>query len=164
MIAHPERVAASLGTIAGMREPRTLASLEALETEASAFVRSLRPKEDRATLVTLSGDLGAGKTSFTQAAAKALGVTDPVTSPTFVLAKSYQLPNGEAFRKLVHIDAYRLTEGKDLAPLAFEEAMQDKDALVMLEWPEMVVDGLPPADVAIALEALADDARAISYA
>lgn len=147
-----------------MREPRTLDSLEALETEAAAFARSLGPNEDHATLVTLSGNLGAGKTTFTQSVAKALGVTEPVTSPTFVLAKSYPLPEGAAFAKLVHIDAYRLEEGKDLAPLAFDGIMQDAGTLVMLEWPEMVADGLPKADVAITLESVSDTARTIFYA
>jgi tRNA threonylcarbamoyladenosine biosynthesis protein TsaE len=140
-----------------------LGSLEALETEAAAFARELRPEGERATLVTLSGDLGAGKTTFTQSVARAFGVTEPVTSPTFVLAKAYPLPDGNAFRKLVHVDAYRLEEGKDLASLAFAEAMEEKETLVMLEWPEMVADGLPQASVAIRLETVSDSARAISY-
>jgi tRNA threonylcarbamoyladenosine biosynthesis protein TsaE len=61
-----------------MRERRLLATLEALETEARAFVSELAPKEEGAMLVTLSGDLGAGKTTFTQAAAAALGVQEHV--------------------------------------------------------------------------------------
>lgn len=164
MIAHQERVAAALGTIPCMREPRTLDSLETLEAEAAAFARILKPSQGHATLVTLSGNLGAGKTTFTQAVAKALGVLEPVTSPTFVLAKPYPLPAGSAFSKLVHIDAYRLEGGKDLAPLAFEEMMADAGTLILLEWPEMVADGLPKADVSITLEPVSDTARTISYA
>ncbi|HET9641369.1 MAG TPA: tRNA (adenosine(37)-N6)-threonylcarbamoyltransferase complex ATPase subunit type 1 TsaE, partial [Candidatus Paceibacterota bacterium] len=61
------------------------------EEEAARFVRALRPNE-QATLVTLSGELGAGKTAFTKAAARALGITETVTSPTFVLEKIYLLP------------------------------------------------------------------------
>lgn len=146
-----------------MRPARSLDSLETLEAEAASFVEGLVPHGSRATLVTLSGDLGAGKTAFTQAAARALGVTESVTSPTFVLQKAYDLA-GQAFARLVHIDAYRLADGKELAPLAFAQTLSDRGTLVMLEWPEMVADGLPAADVAITLVAKADGSRTISYA
>jgi len=146
-----------------MRQARILESLEALETEARTFASDLVPHTEHATLVTLSGDLGAGKTTFTQSVAKELGVSEHVTSPTFVLAKSYALPNS-AFKKLVHIDAYRLTEGKDLVPLAFDEIMSDASTLVLLEWPEMVADKLPNTDIAITLSVLDINSRSISYA
>ena len=147
-----------------MRPAATVKDLEALSTEAEALVGSLLPKETGATLVTLSGDLGAGKTSFTQAVARALGVTEHVTSPTFVLAKSYALPEGLTFRELLHIDAYRLTEGKDLMPLGFFEAMEDTGTLVFLEWPEIVADTLPKPDVIVSLVANEDGSRTITYA
>ncbi len=146
-----------------MRQARILETLEALEAEARSFAAELMPHTEHATLVTLSGDLGAGKTTFTQSVAREFGVSEHVTSPTFVLAKSYTLPGG-AFKKLVHIDAYRLTEGKDLIPLAFDEVMSDVDTLVLLEWPEIVTDALPVADVAISLSVLDDNSRSISYA
>ena len=154
----------ALGTIMGMRLDRTIEDLAALENEAVAFVETLLPKEEGATLVTLSGELGAGKTAFTQAVARALGVAEHVTSPTFVLAKSYALPEGLAFTRLLHIDAYRLKGGKELGPVGLPEVMQDTGTLVLLEWPEMVADGLPEADVSISLEALPDGTRSISYA
>jgi len=146
-----------------MRPAQVVDSLEALEAVAVSFALSLLPKESGATLVTLSGDLGAGKTTFTQAVARALGVMDRVTSPTFVLQKSYNLENA-VFKKLVHIDAYRLESGKDLVPLTFADTLADASTLVMLEWPEMVVNGLPPVDVAVTLVAEADSSRSISYA
>lgn len=147
-----------------MRSGKTITGLEDLRAEAEGFAASLAPKPDAATLVTLSGELGAGKTAFTQAVARSLGVTDPVTSPTFVLAKSYELPEGNGFRRLVHIDAYRLTDGKELKALDFAHTMEDPHTLVLLEWPEMVADTLPAADVAIRLEALPDETRTLSYA
>lgn len=152
-----------LGTIWDMRPSRTIRDLEDLEVEAREFVSTLHPKQDSATLVTLSGNLGAGKTAFTQAVARTLGVTDAVTSPTFVLAKSYDL-SGSAFSKLVHIDAYRLKEGKDLRALDFAHTLKDTQTLVLLEWPEMVDDGLPKPDVAITLTVVSDTEREISYA
>ncbi len=143
---------------------KALPDLPAFLAEARAFASTLTRADGRATLVTLSGELGAGKTTFTQEVARTLGVTEPVTSPTFVLAKSYALPKAGAFSRLVHIDAYRLAEGKDLAPLAFDAVMEEPGTLVLLEWPEMVADGLPRADVALALTALPDGSRTISYA
>ncbi len=152
-----------LGTIRDMRPARTIQNLEDLEAEAREFVSVLHPKQDSATLVTLSGNLGAGKTAFTQAIARTLGVLEPVTSPTFVLAKSYDL-SGKEFSKLVHIDAYRLKEGKDLKALDFTHTLEDPETLVLLEWPEMVQDGLPHADVAITLTVRSDTERDIAYA
>lgn len=127
-------------------------SLEAFEAAAERFARTLTPKTTGATLVTLSGDLGAGKTQFTKIVAQTLGVTAIVTSPTFVIEKIYPLPEGGAFAQLVHIDAYRLTSGVELAPLELDRLGTDAKTLIMLEWPEQVRDaGLVP-DYAIRIE------------
>lgn len=143
---------------------KELHSLEDLATEAELLVSRLSPKQDAATLITLSGELGAGKTSFTQALAKILGVEDHVTSPTFVLEKIYALPEGKPFATLAHIDAYRLKSGIELGPLGFDALMQDPRTLIVLEWPEMVRDTLPQADVTITLSVQDDESRTISYA
>ncbi len=142
---------------------KTLHTLKEFEAEAQAFVRSLRSRASGATLVTLAGELGAGKTAFTKAAALALGVEDTVTSPTFVLEKIYGLPQTGFFRRLVHIDAYRLESGKDLAPLAFEESMKDTGNLIFLEWPERVEGALPPPAVKISIQPLSDNSRKLTY-
>lgn len=141
----------------------TLETLDALEAEAARFVTTLAPNEAGATLVTLSGELGAGKTAFTKAAAKALGVDEEITSPTFVLEKIYLLPPRAAFKKLVHIDAYRLESGKGLAALGFDELMRDPANVVFLEWPEQVADGLPQAGQRIMLVVRPDNTRLLSY-
>jgi tRNA threonylcarbamoyladenosine biosynthesis protein TsaE len=78
--------------------PFHLANLAELQKEAAQFSRSLAPSTWHATLVTLSGELGAGKTSFAQGIARGLGIKEPITSPTFVLEKIYELPAGKAFR------------------------------------------------------------------
>lgn len=137
--------------------------LEALEQEAHALLASRVPAE-HATLITLSGELGAGKTTFTQALARALGVTDTVTSPTFVLEKIYELPEDATFKRLVHIDAYRLTSGDDLGPLAFESLYSDPHTILVLEWPERVSSALPVADVALTLVPNPDGSRTLTYA
>jgi tRNA threonylcarbamoyladenosine biosynthesis protein TsaE len=137
-----------------------LASLEELQEEAARFARGLTPKDAGATLITLTGELGAGKTSFVQGIARALGVRDAVTSPTFVLEKIYSLPEG-AFKRLAHIDAYRLKGGNDLKALGYDEIMTDAETLVCLEWPELV--GVTSADHALTL-AVADAGRTLIYA
>lgn len=141
---------------------KTLHSLEELAAEAGSFAQTLKPGET-ATLVTLSGELGAGKTTFTQALARTLGVTEHVTSPTFVLEKVYEL-EGQKFKRLVHIDAYRLEGGSALTPLGWDDLIEDAENLIVLEWPERVEDALPTPAHAIGLEALPDNARLITYA
>jgi len=134
-----------------------------LSSHAAEFVRGLHPREGGATLVTLSGELGAGKTAFVKAAAKALGVAGELTSPTFVIQKNYPL-SGQAFSQLIHIDAYRLKSGAELAPLHFDETLKQADNLIMLEWPEMVQDALPGADAHITFAANQDGSRTLTYA
>lgn len=143
---------------------RTLHTLDELNEEAQALATRLAPKEDSATLLTLSGELGAGKTSFTQALASAYGIEEHITSPTFVLEKIYRLPEGKSFARLAHIDAYRLKGGVELGPLGFDDLMKDPQVLVVLEWPEMVADGLPNTDVAIQFVVLPDESRTMTYA
>lgn len=138
-----------------------LADLESLIHEAQAFARTLTPTAS-ATLVTLSGELGAGKTSFTQGVAQALGITEPVTSPTFVLERVYEL-TGQSFERLVHIDAYRLESGRALGALGFDELMQDAQNLVLLEWPERVQDALPPATHSLTLTVAPEGGRILRY-
>ncbi len=140
-------------------------SLEELQKEAQSFVQTLFPRESGATLVTLLGELGAGKTAFTKELARALGVTEVITSPTFVLEKIYALPAAvHGFTQLVHIDAYRLSQGSDLVPLGFDALMKDVQNLIVLEWPERVADGLPTSSRTLRLEAHIDGSRTISYA
>lgn len=149
------------GTITLMQ--KTIKTLEELAQEAAHFINTLMPKADGATLVTLSGELGAGKTAFTKEAAKSLGIEETITSPTFVLEKIYMLPTGAVFKRLIHIDAYRLEKGSDLVPLGFDELMKDASSLVFLEWPEKVSGALPVPAVQISLVVQPDNSRIISY-
>lgn len=142
---------------------KLVTTLGEFETEATAFVAALTPSEQGATLVTLSGELGAGKTAFTKTVAWALGIEEVVTSPTFVLEKIYRLPQGKPFTYFIHIDAYRLESGEDLVALGFDELIKDTEALIMLEWPEKVADALPTPSLQISLTAHPDGSRTISY-
>ncbi|MCI5773186.1 MAG: tRNA (adenosine(37)-N6)-threonylcarbamoyltransferase complex ATPase subunit type 1 TsaE [Erysipelotrichaceae bacterium] len=101
-------------------------------------------------LITLEGDLGAGKTTFTKAIAKALGVSKTISSPTFTILKSY-----EGKYKLHHIDAYRL-EGNS-QDLGFEELFDDD--ICIIEWAKFVEDYLPKERLEITIKRLEGDAR-----
>lgn len=142
---------------------RFLSELDVLTKEAKDFVLRLSPRDHGATLITLSGELGAGKTSFTQGMAQALGVSGAVTSPTFVLEKVYPL-HGGGFKNLIHIDAYRLTGGEELRALGFDELMGEASNLIVLEWPEKVADLLPAPIHRITLTVPESGGRLISYA
>lgn len=112
---------------------------------AAAVAGVLRPGD----VVSLSGELGAGKTCFVQGAARALGVTDRVTSPTFMLVKSYV---GDAL-PVVHGDVYRLDRVSDVEDLGDE--LLAPDAVTFLEWGDAVASFLP-AD-RLEVELLIDD-------
>lgn len=133
-------------------------NLETLQTIAEELVSRMKPTET-ATLITLSGELGAGKTTFSQMVGQALHVTENMVSPTFVLEKVYTLTDTNGFTKLIHIDAYRLKSGDELTALGFSELLQDPQNIILLEWPEKVVDALPPATVAITLAVHEDGTR-----
>lgn len=103
-------------------------------------------------IVALSGPLGAGKTTFTQILARELGIRESPQSPTFALLRSYRLPkpmNGVS--RLVHVDAYRIEEEKDLLPLDLEAELADKKSVLVLEWPENVAEWLKKKRAVITL-------------
>ncbi len=134
---------------------------EELQKEAATVARSLVPGE-KATVVALFGDLGAGKTTFTQAFAKTLGVAEGVTSPTFVIEKRYPLENGP-FKTLIHIDAYRLDDAEDLRKLGWEEDESDKNNLIVIEWADKIAELLPKNALRIDLAFLDEEKRLLSY-
>jgi tRNA threonylcarbamoyladenosine biosynthesis protein TsaE len=110
-----------------------------------AEVARSHSNENEALIVGLSGHLGAGKTAFIKLVAQELGVAETVTSPTFVLMKIYELtPNAKGrfanfpWKRLIHIDAYRLEQREELEALRWEDLMADKNNLIMIEWPENV--------------------------
>lgn len=105
---------------------------------------------DNHTLITLEGDLGAGKTTFTKALAKALGITKTISSPTFTILKSY-----EGKYRLHHIDAYRL-EGTN-QDLGFEELFDDD--ICVIEWAKFIEDFLPEERLEITIKRLDEDSR-----
>ncbi len=121
-----------------MEKVVTTNSAEETAALAAEFLDVLVPASDGATIVALQGDLGAGKTTFTQALARHLGVGDTVTSPTFVIEKVYDLPRREQFDRLIHIDSYRLNQEAELVHLGWPELISEPRNLIVIEWPENV--------------------------
>ncbi len=136
----------------------TTHSLEETEALAKSWLASLEAKADEAVVVGLYGNLGAGKTTFTQAVARELGITQAITSPTFVIEKIYETKHSQ-FKRLVHIDAYRLEKGEELTVLNFEELVSNKNNLIIIEWPENVKNVLPEDHIKIHCEFVDETTR-----
>lgn len=108
-------------------------------------------------VVSLTGDLGAGKTAFVQGAARALGVQEPVTSPTFVLVRQYR---GDV--PVHHVDVYRLDRVQEVLDLGFEDLL-DPSGVVFVEWGD-AIDTLLPDDHLRVEITTDDEARRLSFA
>lgn len=116
---------------------------------ANDFAASLTGGE----VVLLNGDLGAGKTTFTQFVFKALGVKDVVSSPTFAILKSYQ-----GKYKLHHFDTYRITE-EEAIEAGFDEIFEEKDSIIFVEWSENISGLLPSKTIQINIKYLNESER-----
>lgn len=113
----------------------------------------------KASVLLLEGDLGAGKTTFTQALAAYVGVNDPVNSPTFTLKKEYKASHS-AFTKVVHVDAYRFVEPKEAKVLKLEEDLKDAETIVVIEWPSKM--HFIQADMMLSFVVVDDDTREVT--
>ena len=139
-------------------------SLKETEKIAQDFADSLgRPQSEAASalVVGLFGDLGSGKTTFAQALGKTLGVREVMTSPTFVIEKRYDLDGRFGFKKLIHIDAYRLDSGKEILDLNFQDDLNDSGNLILIEWPERITEVLPKSLIRINFKFVNENEREI---
>jgi tRNA threonylcarbamoyladenosine biosynthesis protein TsaE len=115
-------------------------SLEETQALAREWILNMQKEYatlERALVVGLSGHLGAGKTAFTKAVGRELGITEEITSPTFVIMKVYP-SNHPHFTKLIHIDAYRMEEKAEMDVLKLGELRNDPGSIIIIEWPENV--------------------------
>lgn len=112
-------------------------SHSAEETRAlgRTFARTLRPGD----CVALSGPLGSGKTQFVIGVCEGLGATAHATSPTFTFINEYDAP----FGTVVHVDLYRIEKRSELFDLGIEEYFNER-CICLIEWPELIVELLPP--------------------
>lgn len=127
-----------------MRMTLTAHSPKETEALAAAIARRCRAGD----CIALSGDLGAGKTTFARGFIRALQAeAEEVVSPTFTLVQSYA--TGRGFT-VWHFDLYRLRDASDLLPIGFKEALES--GVTLVEWPEMAKHTLPPQALHVAME------------
>lgn len=123
---------------------------------AQKFAQTLQGGE----VVGLIGNLGAGKTIFAKGLAQGLGVKNIVNSPTFVIMKVYQTKKG-LIKNFCHIDAYRLTNEKDLEAIGVLDYFNDSSSITLIEWPERVKKILPQKTIFIKIKRLGEEKREI---
>ena len=122
------------------------------ESETIELAENIESEHFPNMVICLNGDLGSGKTIFTKAFAKALGIHESITSPTFNIIKEYT--DGEL--PLYHMDVYRL-DG-DIKELNIEDYF-DKGGVTIIEWAEMIADSLPEERLDIEIKITGEDSR-----
>ncbi|MCL6471468.1 MAG: tRNA (adenosine(37)-N6)-threonylcarbamoyltransferase complex ATPase subunit type 1 TsaE [Firmicutes bacterium] len=120
--------------------------------ETWELARKLAPTLSKGDLISLTGDLGAGKTVFTQGVAAGLGIVEPVTSPTFTIIKEYD----EGVFPLYHFDVYRLSSPDELEELGFDEYFYG-DGITIVEWGDKIEELLPDVRLEVRILRLIDE-------
>jgi tRNA threonylcarbamoyladenosine biosynthesis protein TsaE len=134
--------------------------MHAIASRLATRLLSVLPGRTTALVVALRGELGSGKTTFTQGLARALGVAEHPKSPTFNLMKEYAIP-GTPYH-LWHLDCYRLAGRGDLAALDLHARFADPHNIMVIEWPERIGDGLPKDHIEIRFNHGGNDKRFIT--
>ncbi|MCQ2380297.1 MAG: tRNA (adenosine(37)-N6)-threonylcarbamoyltransferase complex ATPase subunit type 1 TsaE [Victivallaceae bacterium] len=140
-----------------MSVPETVSSFSEQDTEAlgASIARRLR----MGAVVLLNGDLGAGKTVFARGFARALGITEPVSSPTYTIVQEYELPEGRG--RLYHLDLYRISSAESALGFGIDEFLADKRGISLVEWPERAAGLMPPDAVSVSICHVGESERAI---
>lgn len=117
-----------------------------------------------AVVIALIGDLGAGKTTFTQGFAEGLGIKKRLVSPTFIIVRRYEL-DGENFTNFYHSDVYRFdgNEKREMANLGMDDLMSDPENIVLIEWADKVKEHLPKQTKFIYFKNMDEDTRKVTY-
>jgi tRNA threonylcarbamoyladenosine biosynthesis protein TsaE len=144
--------------------------------ETQALGRKLAGKIKKGAVIGLEGDLGSGKTTFTQGLLKGLKVAGPFTSPTFLIIKNYQkeipisksqFPNKSKIKKykiqnIYHIDAYRVST-KDIINLGWKEMFAEKNNIIIIEWADRIRKIVPRGAIWIKFKWLDKNKREITF-
>jgi tRNA threonylcarbamoyladenosine biosynthesis protein TsaE len=119
---------------------------------------------NKALVVCLQGNLGAGKTVFVKGFARALGIKENITSPTFVIIKKFRIPNRKpktSFKNLIHIDAYRLRGAKDILDLGWKELVNNSKNIILVEWAENIRKIIPTRAIWVMFKIIGENEREI---
>ena len=133
----------------------TTTSAEQTKKIAADLAKTLKGGE----FISLIGDLGAGKTTFTRGLVEALGGTVRVKSPTFTVMNEYPVNAGN-IKRVVHIDFYRFTDPAELEALSLEDERRP-DTIILAEWPDALPTVTWKSDIEIYFKHLGDDKRGI---
>ncbi|MEK7551052.1 MAG: tRNA (adenosine(37)-N6)-threonylcarbamoyltransferase complex ATPase subunit type 1 TsaE [Patescibacteria group bacterium] len=128
-------------------------SLKETQEFASNFAKNLKAGD----ILCLYGDLGSGKTSFVQGLAKGLGIEGRIISPTFIIARQYEMGNLNFY----HIDLYRTQTMHDLYSIGLDEILENKNNIVAIEWSEKLLELLPKKRIDLKFEYIDQDKRKI---
>ena len=115
--------------------------------ETSALGEKIGREAKPGAVYTLVGDLGVGKTVFTQGIAKGLGITEPICSPTFTIVQVYE----EGRIPFYHFDVYRIGDIEEMDEIGYEDYFYG-NGLVMIEWANLIEEILPPVRTEIIIE------------
>lgn len=108
------------------------------------------------------GDLGAGKTTLIQAIAKGLGIEKRIVSPTFILAREYEVANNQfGLERLYHVDLYRINNSQEAKAIGIEEMIKDNAGAVLVEWAEKMGSILPEKRIDVKIENMGENKRKI---
>lgn len=129
--------------------------------ETAAVAKELAAGLRGGETIALYGELGAGKTTFTQALAKALGVKKRVQSPTFILMQEYRLPKRGAAKLLLHVDAYR-GDVVQFKAVGLTEYLRSPETIVLVEWADRIQELLPKKLIKVRLAHRGGDSRSIT--
>lgn len=129
------------------------------EQETEQFAFNLARSIPVGSVLTLNGDLGAGKTVFARGFARGLGVTEAVSSPTYTIAQEYILPGNH---RLYHLDLYRITSAEAGLAFGVDEFFNDPRAFALIEWPERIGDVIPDDAIKIFIRHLNENEREIT--
>ena len=128
------------------------------EADTDAFARRLaKAPALRDAFIALHGDLGAGKTTFVRHLLRALGITGRIKSPTYAVVEPHDAPDGLA---IFHFDFYRFSDPREWDDAGFRDIFAGP-GLKLAEWPNNAAGRIPPADLAIKMEAMTDDSRTV---
>ena len=140
---------------AAMKQEIIIKDIEDLDRAAKEFLEKIADR----TLIAFFAPMGSGKTTFTTAICKALGVTDPVGSPTFAIVNEYMRANGEP---MYHFDFYRINRLSEAIDIGFYDYI-DSGYLCIMEWPENIEELLPEDTLKITISVNPDQSRTLSW-
>ena len=139
-----------------MKHEIIINSLQDLDRAAGEFLEEIGDNR----IIALYAPMGAGKTTFTTALCKRLGVVeDAVSSPTFAIVNEYRTSSGET---MYHFDFYRITKLQEAVDIGFFDNIDSGDLCIM-EWPENIEDILPEETLRVSIKVLPDESRVISW-